>query len=81
MAKAKRPVQFEKALEQLESLVEKMEAGDLTLEESLKAFEKGVGLSRDCQAALSEAEQRVKTLVDLKDGDSELVDFDVKDED
>lgn len=81
MAKAKRPVQFEKALEQLESLVEKMEAGDLTLEESLKAFEKGVGLSRDCQAALSEAEQRVKTLVDLKDGDPELVDFDVKDDD
>ena len=81
MAKAKRPVQFEKALEQLESLVEKMEAGDLSLEESLKAFEKGVGLSRDCQAALSEAEQRVKTLVDLKDGDPELVDFDVKDED
>ncbi len=60
----KRGVKFEKALNDLELLVEKMEAGDLSLEESLKAFEKGVKLSRDCQHALQQAEQTVKVLVE-----------------
>ena len=63
MARAK-SVNFEKALDQLEELVEDMENGDLTLEESLKSFEKGIKLTRDCQAALSQAEQKVQILLE-----------------
>ena len=47
MAKAKKSVDFEEALDQLEELVEDMENGDLTLEESLKAFEQGIKLTRE----------------------------------
>lgn len=63
MARAK-SVNFEKALDQLEELVEDMENGDLTLEESLKSFEKGIKLTRDCQTALSQAEQKVQILLE-----------------
>lgn len=63
MAKAKN-INFEKSLDQLEELVEDMEHGDLTLEESLKAFEKGVKLTRDCQSALDQAEQKVQLLIE-----------------
>ena len=63
MARAK-SVNFEKALDQLEELVEDMENGDLTLEESLKSFEKGIKLTRDCQAALTQAEQKVQILLE-----------------
>ena len=65
-------VNFESALEELESLVSQMESGDLSLDESLKAFERGVALTRHCQTALKEAELKVQTLT--QDGD--LVDFD-----
>jgi exodeoxyribonuclease VII small subunit len=53
---------FETALSELESLVERMESGELTLEESLKSFEQGIALTRSCQQALSEAEQKVEIL-------------------
>ena len=53
---------FETAMADLEALVSKIESGDLSLEESLKEFEKGVKLSRACQAALKDAEHRVKIL-------------------
>ncbi|MCF6355968.1 MAG: exodeoxyribonuclease VII small subunit [Candidatus Polarisedimenticolaceae bacterium] len=59
--KASKP-SFEEALNELESLVETMEQGDLTLEESLKAFERGVELTRSCQQALANAEQKVEIL-------------------
>ena len=55
---------FESAMTELESLVTKIEAGNLSLEESLKEFEKGIALSRVCQKALNNAEQRVKILSD-----------------
>lgn len=55
---------FEKSLSELESLVQQMESGDLTLEQSLKAFEKGVKLTRECQQALTQAEQTVQQLLD-----------------
>jgi len=61
-------VDFEKALEELESLVEKMEAGELSLEASLEAFERGVKLTRDCQGALKQAELRVQALTETDDG-------------
>ncbi|MGH8120549.1 MAG: exodeoxyribonuclease VII small subunit [Gammaproteobacteria bacterium] len=54
---------FEKALQELEDLVKKMETGELGLEESLKYFERGVVLTRNCQQALAEAEQKVQILL------------------
>ena len=53
---------FEEALSELEALVERMESGDLTLEESLAAFEQGISLTRHCQEALQVAEQKVEIL-------------------
>ncbi len=64
MTKAKKSIDFEEALDQLEELVEDMENGDLTLEESLKAFEQGIKLTRECQSALSTAEQKVQLLIE-----------------
>ena len=55
---------FEASLDALETLVEKMERGDMSLEESLAAYESGVGLYRRCQAALEQAELRVRLLAD-----------------
>ena len=55
---------FEQSLDELEQLVEKMEHGDLSLEASLAAYERGVGLYRQCQAALEQAELRVRLLSD-----------------
>lgn len=71
---------FEDALENLEGLVEAMEDGELSLEESLKAFEKGVKLTRECQMALEKAEQKVKLLV-KDDGQPESEPFDIAEED
>ena len=64
MPRGKKSIDFEKALDQLEQLVEGMENGDLSLEDSLKAFEQGIKLTRDCQAALAEAEQKVQVLME-----------------
>ncbi len=58
---------FEASLEALEQLVEQMERGDMGLEESLAAYERGVGLYRRCQTALEQAELRVKLLSDPAD--------------
>jgi exodeoxyribonuclease VII small subunit len=54
---------LEKTLEELEALVTRLEAGDLPLEQALKEFERGVKLTRACQAALQEAEQKVEILL------------------
>lgn len=63
---------FEKSLEQLEALVDNMERGELSLEQSLAAYERGVGLYRRCQQALEQAELRVRLLSDPdKPGDGE----------
>lgn len=61
------PIDFEAALAELEELVSRMESGTLSLEASLEAFERGIKLTRDCQAALRQAELRVKALT--QDGD------------
>ena len=71
--------EFETALAELEALVEKMEQGDLSLDESLKQFERGVQLTRACQQALKEAEQKVQILLE-KDGQASLEAFDGDDE-
>ncbi|WP_297527982.1 exodeoxyribonuclease VII small subunit [Thiohalobacter sp.] len=72
MAKKRTP-EFEKALAELEALVERLEQGDLSLEESLKAFERGIQLTRTCQQALAEAEQKVEQLL-AEDGSPEPLD-------
>lgn len=71
MAKKSEKFDFEKALKELETLVQDMEQGDMELERSLQAFERGVALTRDCQKALSEAEARVKILT-RKEGETTL---------
>jgi len=72
---------FEKRLGRLEQIVGKMEKGDLSLEDSLKMFEEGVKLSRECHMQLNEAEQKVKLLVQVNEkGEAETTDFDLEDE-
>jgi exodeoxyribonuclease VII small subunit len=56
------PPSFEQALSELEALVERMEGGELSLEQSLAAFEQGIALTRSCQQALQAAEQKVEIL-------------------
>ena len=63
MAKKATPVPFEKSLKELEELVEQLEKGDIPLEESLISFERGIQLTRACQKALKEAEQKVEILL------------------
>jgi exodeoxyribonuclease VII small subunit len=75
MTKKKNTPSFEESIGQLEALVTSLEAGDLSLEESLSTFEQGIKLTKDCQQQLNEAEQKVSLLVG--DGDTmQLVDFD-----
>ncbi len=62
MPRKKQVPQFETALAELEQLVARMESGELSLEQSLAAFEQGVKLSHDCQQALTEAQQKVAML-------------------
>ncbi len=64
MAPTKPKFDFEESLASLESLVSAMEDGELSLEESLKAFEQGIKLTRECQSALKQAEQKVQMLVE-----------------
>jgi exodeoxyribonuclease VII small subunit len=61
---------LEQALSELETIVERMEKGELTLEQSLAQFERGVTLARQCQEALKQAEQKVETLVSRGGSDS-----------
>lgn len=63
-AKKPKTPDFEKSLEALEKILAEMESGKLNLDDSLKAFERGVKLSAECQQALAEAEQRVSLLSD-----------------
>lgn len=75
MARKRTAVDFEKALAELEARVHQLESGDLSLEEALKAFEEGVRLTRDCQQALTEAEQKVQLLLEQPDGSTTRADF------
>jgi exodeoxyribonuclease VII small subunit len=70
---------FEKKLSRLEEIVAKMEAGDLSLEYSLKSFEEGVKLSRECTSQLTMAEQKVKVLLSVDAaGKTTTEDFQIK---
>ena len=71
---------FEKDLERLEQVVEALEAGGLTLDESLKRFEEGVKLARRCEKALTEAERRIEILVKNAKGEITAKPFAEKEE-
>ena len=66
---------FETALEQLEQIVEQLESGELSLEDSLAAFEAGVGLVKRCNQRLNEVEKKIELLVRDKEGKLQLKDF------
>ena len=66
---------FESSLAELESIVQRLEHGELPLEESLRQFERGVALTRSCQKALRQAEQKIQVLSKKGDGDAALQDF------
>jgi exodeoxyribonuclease VII small subunit len=63
LARDSKPLDFEQALAELEGLVERLERGDLPLDEALKAFERGVALTRHCQSSLEAAQQKVEILL------------------
>ena len=71
--KRKKTSDFETTIAELETLVDEMEHGDISLEDSLEKFERGIELTRTCQKALQEAEQKVQMLVEKKNADT-LVD-------
>ena len=73
---ASKKFNLEKALNDLENLVEELETGDLPLEKAMQKFEEGIKLTRGCQAALKDAEQKVEILLQSAGGE-ELEDFDV----
>ena len=60
-------VNFETSLQKLEKIIAKLEDGDISLEDSVKSFEEGIGLVKDCQKQLSQAELKVKKLLDSGD--------------
>jgi exodeoxyribonuclease VII small subunit len=63
---------FEKKLKRLEEIVEKMEEGEISLDDSLKLFEEGVKLSRDCSKELTEAEKKVKVLLNVDENNKAI---------
>ena len=71
---------FEKDLERLEKIVEALETGGLSLDESLKQFEQGIKLARRCEKTLTEAEKRIEILTRKADGDLEAEPFDADEE-
>lgn len=75
MAARRKKLDYEASVAELESLVTRLEQGDISLEESLKLYESGVLLTRECQDALQTAEQKVQVLMQ-QSGQSTLVDFD-----
>jgi exodeoxyribonuclease VII small subunit len=75
MARSRKKIDFESNLTALEAIVHQLEDGELSLEASLTAFEQGVKLTRECQSALDEAQQRVQILMAGPDDDARLLDF------
>lgn len=80
MPPRKKNIDFEQSLGTLESLVTRMEQGEMTLEESLQAFENGIALTRECQARLAAAELQVNKLIEMQ-GNISLESFDAEEGD
>ena len=77
----KKTIDLEKALGDLETLVEELESGDLPLEKAMQKFEEGIKLTRSCQSALKDAEQKVEVLLKSAGGKEALEDFDLGEDD
>jgi exodeoxyribonuclease VII small subunit len=77
---AKKTIDLEKSLADLEEIVDELESGDLPLEKAMKKFEEGIKLTRNCQSALKDAEQKVEILLRSAGGE-ELEEFLADDED
>ena len=73
---AKKTFNLEKSLADLEAIVEELESGELPLDKAMKKFEQGIKLTRGCQAALKEAEQKVEILLKSAGGEEALEEFD-----
>lgn len=71
---------FELSLNELEEIIEKLETGDLTLDESIECFQKGIELSKFCSKELDSAEKKISILIEDKDGNLEKKDFSDKEE-
>jgi exodeoxyribonuclease VII small subunit len=80
MSRKTQKINFESAIAELEKLVEKMEDGEFSLEESLKQFENGIALARSCQQALREAEQKVFQLTQDEQRPARLTPFEPSEE-
>jgi len=76
---AKKSINLEKSLADLETLVGELESGDLPLDKAMKKFEEGIKLTRGCQAALKEAEQKVEILLKSAGGEDTLEEFETND--
>ena len=76
---AKKEFDLEKSLAELEALVVELESGDLPLDKAMKKFEDGIKLTRGCQAALKDAEQKVEILLKSAGGDEKLEEFEPED--
>ena len=76
---AQKTINLEKSIADLEALVDELESGDLPLEKAMKKFEEGIKLTRQCQKALKEAEQKVEVLVQSAGGEEALEPFDLED--
>ncbi|MFM8269984.1 MAG: exodeoxyribonuclease VII small subunit [Pseudomonadota bacterium] len=77
MSNSKESHSFETSLKELEKIVGQLEGGDIPLEAQLKAFEKGVALSRECLKQLEEVERKVELLMQTPEGDFKTTPFDV----
>ena len=77
---SKKSINLEQSLTDLEQLVEELESGDLPLEKAMQKFEAGIKLTRGCQAALKDAEQKIEILLKSAGGDEQLETFEVEDE-
>ena len=81
MAQRKKNLDFEDKINRLEHLVESLEKGELSLEQAMQAFEEGIKITRECQQALSEAEQRVNKLTENNRGELSSTPFSVDEAD
>lgn len=76
---SEKKINLEKSLADLETLVEELESGDLPLDKAMKKFEEGIKLTRGCQSALKDAEQKVEILLKSAGGETSLDNFDSDD--
>jgi len=76
MTKQDKQMHFEEAFKRLEVIVRNLESGDLSLEESMKLFEEGIGLTEACKSRLEDAEQKIQLLLKSSDGNLSLEESD-----